>query len=193
MTELTRIQWMERALVAEALLEERTQELEGLRADMEDLWDGRFDRLTPEEEVEIMRRSMMESPQWIVSKMQKLQIDPKGPKTHPPSPTRRNESDDFRRFQQHAPRLSIEGVQCEIMPDTGDFRLGFYYNSKEFASVVSRYEYERQRAGLDGRTRLADALAHHFRQELGLSQRDHEILRSRIGDAIVLMEKRRGG
>lgn len=36
-TDPTLSQWRERALVAEALLEERTQELEGLRAEMEDL------------------------------------------------------------------------------------------------------------------------------------------------------------
>lgn len=37
MTEPTLAQWRERALVAEALLEERTQEAEGLRAELEDL------------------------------------------------------------------------------------------------------------------------------------------------------------
>jgi hypothetical protein len=120
MTELALTQWKERALVAEALLEERTQELEGLRAEMEDLKakqpekthysDSVWDIYKPQmgelhgPDFQDEYRKLLEGDKWSAADLEKLQrlmaplrpedkhrIDPKKPPTHPLSPTRRAE------------------------------------------------------------------------------------------------------
>jgi hypothetical protein len=150
-------------------------------------------------------RKLIEGDKWSQSDIEKItkymtkaplrpedkhRIDPKKPPTHPPSPTRRNESDDFRRFQQHAPRMNIENVQCELKLGNGDFRVGLEYHGKPYEVTLESGYYEYLRGGSGGLVRLSDLVSSQFRQTLGLSQRDFDTLRLRVRDATELMERR---
>lgn len=216
MTEPTLEQWKERALVAEALLEDRAQECESLRAELDAAkTKSGFDTARLQDDPQQFRGKLHDYQRQVMDdimggefesyerlreqywrRKEPMDYVTKSFKDRPrrgheaPSPAEwAQKNDPLDRMKRFAPRSDIENVQVDHALDTGRTRVGLHWKGEALHLEMETRDWERIINSMT-RAQAAKAMGDTFAEKLGMSPHESIELQTKLMDAMDVRRPR---